>query len=418
MLNSNRLRCWCTRSGVRIQTIPDWTFLILHSWLLLLTLALPWAGCNSAAQESPARKSKAHETGLVTLTAEEIKSGAIVVQPVARGEFKLHRDFSATVVPDHHATADITALVRGRVIDVYADLGQQVKTGDLLAMLYSSDLGMAQSAYLKAAAKLYVAERAYQRAKMLLREKVIGLAESQRREGEMLSLQAEKRESEDRLRLLGMSEEQITKLNRQHKILSYVPITAPFDGRVIARNLTKGEVVEVTEKLFTVADLSEVWVLANIPEKDITFIRADADTEKSGVEQLVEVLVTAYPGEVFHGKVTYVGDVLDVATRTMNLRLELPNPHRKLKPEMYATIRVHSLPERNVLMVPEAAVQRERNRRFVFVQRDAQTFEARDVTLAEGNGEMVKIVEGLQEGEPIVVKGAYVLKSELLSDQI
>jgi cobalt-zinc-cadmium efflux system membrane fusion protein len=234
----------------------------------------------------------------------------------------------------------------------------------------------------------------------------------------MLSLQAEKRESEDRLRLLGMSEEQITKLKREHKILSYVPITAPFDGRVIARNLTKGEVVEVTEKLFTVADLSEVWVLANIPEKDITFIRADAATEKSGVEQLVEVLVTAYPGEVFYGKVTYVGDVLDVATRTMNLRLELPNPHRKLKPEMYATIRVHSLPEHNVLMVPEAAVQRERDRRFVFVQRDSQTFEARDVTLAESNGEVVKVLDGLQEGEPIVVKGAYVLKSELLSDQI
>ena len=341
-----------------------------------------------------------------------------MVEPAVRGEFKLHRDFPATVVPDSHATADITALVRGRVLDVYADLGQQVKTGDLLAILNSSELGMAQSSYLKAIAKLYVAERASERATMLLREKVIGLAEAQRRQGEMLSLRAEKREAEDRLRLLGMSDEQIAKLNREQKIVSYVSITDPFDGRVIARNLTKGEVVEVTEKLFTVADLSKVWVLANIPEKDITFIRADAGTDKSGVDQLVEVLVTAYPGEVFHGKVTYVGDVLDVATRTMSLRLELPNPHRKLKPEMYATIRVHSLPEHGVLIVPEGAVQRERDRRFVFVQRDAHTFEARDVTLGEGNGEMIKILDGLQEGEPIVVKGAYVLKSELLSDQI
>jgi cobalt-zinc-cadmium efflux system membrane fusion protein len=385
-----------------------------------LLMVLFTIGCNSAAEESPGQHStrKPHETGIVTLTADEIRSGAVVVEPAARGEFKLHRDFPATVVPDHHATADITALVRGRVVDVYADLGQQVKGGDLLAMMYSSDLGMAQSAYLKAIAKLYVAERAYERATMLLREKVIGLAESQRRQGEMLSLRAEKRESEDRLRLLGMSEEQIGKLNKEQKILSYVPITAPFDGRVIARNLTKGEVVEVTEKLFTVADLSEVWVLANIPEKDITFIRADAASEKSGVEQLVEVLVTAYPGEVFHGKVTYVGDVLDVATRTMNLRLELPNPQRKLKPEMYATIRVYSLPEPGVLIVPEAAVQRERDRRFVFVQRDAHTFEARDVKLGDGNGEVVKVLDGLQEGEPVVVKGAYVLKSELLSDQI
>ena len=250
-----------------------------------LLMMLFTTGCNSAAEESAGQHStrKPHETGIVTLTAEEIRSGAVVVEPAVRGEFKLHRDFPATVVPDHHATADITALVRGRVVDVYADLGQQVKGGDLLAMMYSSDLGMAQSAYLKAIAKLYVAERAYERATMLLREKVIGLAESQRRQGEMLSLRAEKRESEDRLRLLGMSEEQIAKLNREQKILSYVPITAPFDGRVITRNLTKGEVVEVTEKLFTVADLSEVWVLANIPEKDITFIRADGVRERSGV---------------------------------------------------------------------------------------------------------------------------------------
>jgi len=393
----------------------------LHALISCMALLILSVGCNSAAEESAVEKTvgKPLETGIVILTPEEIRSGDIVVRPAIRGEFKVHRDFPATVVPDHRTTADITALVRGRVLDVYTDLGQQVKAGDLLAMLYSSDLGMAQSAYLKAGAKLYVAERAYERAKMLLREKVIGLAESQRRQGEMLSLRAEKRETEDRLRLLGMSEEQITRLTDEQKILSYVPITAPFEGRVIARNLTKGEVVEVTDKLFTVADLSEVWVLANIPEKDIPFIRAHSGTsEASAVEQLVEVLLTAYPNEVFHGKVTYVGDVLDAATRTMNLRLELPNPDRKLKPEMYATIRVHSLPEPGVLMVPETAVQRERDRRFVFVQRDPRTFEARDVRIGESNGDAVKVLDGLQEGEPVVVKGAYVLKSELLSDQI
>ena len=397
------------------------TFSRIVSYPVMGCLALLMlAGCNSAAEESAAQKAskKPHETGLVTLTQDEIRSSAIVIEPVVRGEFKVHRDFPATVVPDHRTTAEITALVRGRVVDVYADLGQQVKADDLLAILYSSDLGMAQSTYIKAGAKLFVAERAFERAKMLLQEKVIGLAEAQRRQGEMLSLRAEKREAEDRLRLLGMSEDQITKLNKDQKIVSYVPITAPFDGRVIARNLTKGEVVEVTEKLFTIADLSEVWVMANIPEKDIPFIRADAGTsDKSSVEQIVDVLLTAYPGEVFHGKVTYVGDVLEVATRTMNLRLEVPNPHRKLKPQMYATIRVHSLPEQNVLMVREVAVQRERDRRFVFVQRDAHTFEARDVQLGESNGEVFKVLDGLREGEPVVVKGAFVLKSELLSDQ-
>jgi cobalt-zinc-cadmium efflux system membrane fusion protein len=159
-------------------------------------------------------------------------------------------------------------------------------------------------------------------------------------------------------------------------------------------------------------------VLANIPEKDITFIRADAATDKAGVEQLVEVLLTAYPGEVFHGKVTYVGDVLDPATRTMKLRLELPNPERKLKPEMYATIRVYSEPEKGALIVPESAVQRDRERRLVFVQRDGQTFEAREVKLGESNGEVVKVLAGLRDGEQIVTSGAFILKSELLGEQV
>lgn len=394
----------------------------LQSLLALALLCLTLGGCNNGAAEEAndkkPQRAKSSE-GIVRLTADEIKTGDIVVHPVARGDFSVYRDFPATVVPDHHATADITALVRGRVVDVYADLGQQVKAGDLLAILYSSELGMAQSSYLKAVAKLYVAERSYERAQMLLKEKVIGLAESQRRQGDMLSLRAEKREAQDRLRLLGMTEEQIDQLDRKQKIQSYVPITAPFDSRVIARNLTKGEVVEVTEKLFTVADLSEVWVLANIPEKDIPFIRPDLPAgDASAVEQQVDVLLTAYPGEVFKGKVTYIGDVLDMATRTMTLRLELPNPERKLKPNMYATIRVHSLPVRNALVVPEHAVQRERDRRFVFIQRDATTFEARDVLIGESNGTEVRILDGLKEGEPVVVKGAFILKSELFGDEI
>ena len=373
-------------------------------------------GCDPApdAAIGPKPAVDPEQAGLVHLSAEEISRGGIEVHPVARGEFRTFRDFPGTVEPNRHALADITTLVRGRVVDVYADLGQEVKAGDLLSILYSSELGLAQSGYLKADVKMYVAERAFKRAQSLLEEKVIGLAELQRREGEMISIRAEKRESRDRLRLLGMDDEQIRRLDREHKIHSHVPIVAPFNGRIISRNLTRGEVVEVTEKLFVVADLSEVWVTANIPEKDITYIHQDQS--KQG--QIAEVRVAAYPKEVFHGQITYVGDVLNPATRTMQLRLELQNPHRKLKPEMYATIRIFSEPEPGVLLVPEAAVQRERDRRFVFVQRDASTFEMRDVKLGDANDKMITVLDGLQEGDPIVTKGSFVLKSELLGDQI
>lgn len=354
------------------------------------------------------------DRGLVRLTAEEIKTAGLVIQPVTRSEFRTARDFPGTVEPNEHALAEITTLVRGRVIDVYADLGREVKSGALLALLYSSELGMAQSAYLKATAKLSVADRAFRRAELLLKEKVIGLAELQRREGEMLSLRAERREAWDRLLLLGLTEEDLRNLDRNHTIRSHVPVLAPFDGRVIARNLTKGEVVETMEKLFVVADLTDVWVTAVIPEKDIPYIHSD----QSGTGQSVEVHVAAYPGQTFQGRITYVGDVLDPATRTMRLRLELPNPERKLKPAMYATVRVYSEPEPNALLIPEAAVQRDRDRQFVFVQREPTVFEARDVKLGTSNGHDIKVQDGLREGESIVTNGAFVLKSELLGEQI
>lgn len=381
----------------------------------LLSLLL-WSGCdgpppNATGANPPAATPS---TSLVRLTAEELKGAGITVQPVTRGEFRTIRDFPGTVEPNEHALAEITTLVRGRVIDVYADLGREVKGGTLLALLYSSELGMAQSAYLKATAKLNVAERAFRRAELLLKEKVIGLAELQRREGEMLSLRAELREARDRLLILGLTDEDLRNLDRNHTIRSHVPVVAPFDGRVIARNLTKGEVVETTEKLFVVADLTDVWVTAVIPEKDIPYIRPD----QTGSGQSVEVHVAAYPGQAFQGRITYVGDVLDPATRTMRLRLELPNPERKLKPAMYATVRVYSEPEPNTLLIPEAAVQRDRDRQFVFVEREPSVFEARDVKLGHSNGREITVKDGLLEGESIVTSGAFVLKSELLGEQM
>ena len=167
--------------------------------LLSLVSACDGRGPDQATGAATENPSPSHD--LVHLTAEEIERAGISVEPVMRTEFRIARDFPGTVEPNQHALANITTLVRGRVIDVYADLGKQVKGGDLLALLYSSELGMAQSTYLKAKAKLYVAERAYQRAQTLLQEKVIGVAEAQRREGDMVSARADKREAQDRLRL-------------------------------------------------------------------------------------------------------------------------------------------------------------------------------------------------------------------------
>lgn len=391
------------------------------SWIIPLTLALSGviatgSGCDGSPPDSvTAQPPPAGPVAeIVRLSAKESTRIGIAVQPVARSEFRTYREFPAIVRPNQRAVADITTLVRGRVVDVYVDLGQQVEANALLAILYSSELGLAQSAYLKAKARLHVAEQAYGRAKFLLQEKVIGEAEAQRRQAELLSMQAEAHEARDHLKLLGMDDEEFRRLDKSREIRSHVPIVAPFAGRIIGRNLTRGEVVETTEKLFVVADLSEVWVQANVPERDIPFVHS---VHASGGTQ-AEVRVNAYPKELFKGTITYVGDVLDPATRTMQLRLELSNADGRLKPEMFATIRLSSEPQPDRLAVPETALQRDQDRIFVFVQRDAETYEVRDVQIGESNGTFTTILGGLSEGDPVVTHGAFVLKSELLKKQV
>ena len=384
---------------------------------LMIGLAGVELGCDGTPNDVAASKAPVvapTTSGRISLSAEESARIGLTVQQASRSDFRTHRDFPGIVRPNQHNMAEITTLVRGRVVEVYGDLGQEVKANEPLALLYSSELGLAQSAHLKAQAKLHLAEQAYNRAKFLLQEQVIGEAEAQRRHAELLSIQAEAHEAQDRLKLLGMSDEEFRRLESTRKIRSVVPIVAPFAGRIIGRKLTRGEVVETTENLFVIADLSQVWVQANIPEKDIPFVHS---IHATGGTQ-ADVRINAYPGEVFKGTITYVGDVLDPSTRTMQLRLELPNGDGRLKPEMFATVRLFSEPQPDRLSVPEVALQRDQGKTFVFVQRTATEYELREVQVGESNGTHISIVTGLTEGEPVVTEGAFVLKSELLKKQV
>lgn len=373
---------------------------ILVGTLLLLL------GCSRQSEEGPAAKPvfKAPQSGLIELSLEELSRATIEVTPVARGQHQVSREFPGTIQANENELAEVTTLIRGRVVKVHVDVGADVKKGALLAMLHSTDLGLAEGAYLKAAARLYEADLAYQRAKDLHEHKAVSLAELQRREAEMKTARAEARETQNRLELLGVPREELQRLDREHTIKADVPLRAPFDGRVIMRNITRGEVVETHQKFFTVADLSNVWVVANVPEKDVEFIRKD---------QTVEVIAAAYPHAVFHGTITYIGDVLDPATRTLRVRVTAPNPEKRLKPEMFALVRVYAAPDPDVLTIPLSAVQNGPDGKMVFVRRAPAQFEVRPVRLGAEYGEVVAVLDGVQAGEPVVTKGSFVLKSEM-----
>ena len=378
----------------------------LYSFGLILLLSVGFLACEKTSDQ--AVEVKATVTGglpgVLHLTAEELARTVIEVSPVARGQLRVPREFTATVQSNENELAEVTTLIRGRVVKVYVDVGQDVKKDTLLALLHSTDLGVTEGAYLKAAAKLHEAELAYERAKDLHEHKAVSLAELQRREAEMKTARAEARETQNRLELLGVPRQEVERLDRNHTIKADVPLRAPFDGRVIMRNITRGEVVETNQKFFTVADLSDVWVVGNVPEKDVQFIRKD---------QKVDVIVSAYPHAIFPGTITYISDVLDPATRTMRLRVTVPNPDHMLKPEMFAMVRVYAAPNPDALTIPLAAVQNGPNGKMAFVRRGANDFEARAVKLGLERGELVTVLEGVSEGEPVVTRGSFMLKSEM-----
>ena len=375
---------------------------------IVVLIAFVFAGllaCERTPDRAPeAKKAVADKPGMVHLTAEELARTVIEVTPVARGALLVPRQYTATVQANENELAEVTTLIRGRVVKVHVDVGQDVKKDALLAMLHSTDLGLAEGAYLKAAAKLHEAKLAYERARDLHEHKVVSLAELLRREAAMKTARAEMREARNRLELLGVPRQEVERLDREDTIKADVPLRAPFDGRVILRNITRGEVVETQQKLFTVADLSDVWVVGNVPEKDVQYIRKD---------QRVDVIASAYPHGIFQGTITYVSDVLDPATRTMRLRVTVLNPDRLLKPEMFATVRVYAAPTPDALTVPLAAVQNGPAGTILFVQRGTNDFEVRTVKLGNEQGEAVAVLEGVSAGEQVVTKGSFVLKSEM-----
>ena len=378
----------------------------LISSVLVCLMAMGAVACENKPADTSAvsQDSPPGQSGRFRLTPEESSRMDLQLAPVGQGQLITHREFPATVQANENELAEVTTIIRGRVVKVHVDVGQDVKKGALLAMLHSVDLGMAEGDYLKAAARLHEAELAHARAKELYENKAVSLAELLRREAAMRTAQAEARETKNRLELLGVAQEEIERLDRERTIKADVPLRAPFDGRVIMRNITRGEVVETHQTFFTVANLTDVWVVGNVPEKDVRFIRKD---------QKVDVVLTAYPHAIFSGAITYIGDTLDPATRTMRLRVTAPNPDRLLKPEMFAVLRVYAASSSDELSVPIEAVQNGPAGTMVFVQRGTGEFEARTVTLGDEQGDLVQVLDGVRTGELVVTKGSFALKSEM-----
>lgn len=373
----------------------------VRSAFLSLCLAVTGSACGPEVPATPAPEATAPADPL-TITAEGALLQRLVVGDVADATVSSSQTVAARIDVDRTRVTRVGSPVMGRISRLEAEEGQYVRRGDVLALLDSTGLSDAQLAFLKALSNRQLAERASERASVLLAADVIGTAERQRRDADLAQARAEFAAARDQLVVLGMPAPAIDELERTHRINSVSRVVASMDGTVLHRMVSLGQVIQPADTAFEIADLSSVWLVADVPEQNAGHLTPGMRLEAS---------VAALPGARIEGTLSFVSAIVNEATRTVQVRMSLPNPDRRFKPAMLATVTLQDAPSiRRV--VPAAAVVREGDQEGVFVQRDDRTFVLRPVTLgAEFEGRRV-LERGLEPGERIVVEGAFHLNNE------
>ena len=381
---------------------------LLTAGLLLSALAACGAGTptegNAPTEPKEAAKAEgAKEAGALKLSAEEAQRAGIKVETLALQAFADAITVTATIRPNQDRIARVAPRVEGRIVQVSASLGAQVKAGQSLAVLDSLAIGEAQSALLRAQANQGVAQADFKRAESLIADEIIPQRDFLRAKAEREKASAELRAAQDRLRLLGGSARSDGAAN------STFPLTSPLAGTVIQKKAIVGELGTPGEALFTIADLSKLWIEANLTEDTLSKVR---------VGSAASVTVTAYPGERFTGHVTYVASLLDKDSRTIAARIEVENKDGRLKPEMFATATIETnRVQRETLSVPDAAILLLQGQPTIFVEAHGG-YEARAIEPGDKLSGRTVIKSGAAAGEKVVTAGAYALKARLLKSQI
>jgi membrane fusion protein, heavy metal efflux system len=355
-------------------------------------------GCASKPKASVAEQVPASgEISITPALAENLRFGAPEITDI-NGTLQV----PAHVETDAQQIARVGSPVAGRILKLLVFEGQHVRSGTVLAMLHSTDLSDTQFALIKASSRQELAETAAKRAEQLMQADVIGQAELERRRAEVLQASTEAASYRTQLLGLGMTESQIRHLESSRKLSADYPIVTPRSGTVLKREITIGQVVQPADPAFTIADLSSVWIIANVPEEDAGHLQ-------KGME--VEVHVPALPQRKIAGKLSFVSPIVDPATRTVEVRMDVANASGALKPDQLASMTFTGHTGRK-LTIPNAAVVRESNKDYVFVQSAPQKYVLREVSLGDEENDRRVVLSGVQADEHIVTDGAFHLNNQ------
>jgi len=347
------------------------------------------------------------EVGSVKMTAEVQKQNGVVVVPAKKQRLGGVISVTGKVEANADRIAHVSPRISGKIVAVSASLGDSVAAGQSLATLDSVELGEALNRYHQSKTKLALAQSNMDRIKTLVEKKIAARKDILQAETDFKTAQSELHMDEERLSLYGVASSALKGNDRKKPLL---PVRSPIGGVITEKHAIVGEFSDPSKSLYTVADLSSVWVMVDINEKDLAKVHKG---------QTAIVVIGAFPDLKFRGRINHVADVLDPSSRTVKARIEVANPGRKLKPEMFATVEL-ALPSDTapVLAVPEDSLQDLDGKKVVFVAENETELAARQVQTGRSAGGMVEIVSGLKEGEPYAVKGAFILKSEVKKSEV
>jgi cobalt-zinc-cadmium efflux system membrane fusion protein len=343
---------------------------------------------------------------VVNLSEDALAKAGVVVGPVTVSETVGTIRLSGVVEPDAYRQVVVSPLVSGRVTRVAVTLGDRVARNAPLVEIYSPDLAEAQTRYLSMRAEFQAVEREIARTDRLVQIGAASLQELERIHAEHVRHRTEVESARARLQLLGMTPQQIETVTSTGEISAATTIVSPIAGVVTARTVNPGTAVDAATPLVTVVDLSTVWVVGDLYERDFSQVSV-------GTSALVTT--TAYPDDRIRGKVAYIDPQVRSETRTARIRIEVSNPAQRLRLGMYAEVLVDTPRGKTTsLRVPRAAVQNVADRTVVFLADPAQQgrFIEREVRLGEASGEQVVVLAGLERGDRVVTAGSFSLRAE------
>lgn len=349
------------------------------------------------------RRRRVQDTAL-HLTAEEAQIIDLEVEPVVMKSMGSYISATGKVKANENKVAIVGPLFSGRIKEILVNVGDWVKKGEKLVLLESVEVAEAKSEFYKAYAEMELAKINYERQQRLFKENIASKKNLASAEADYKIAMANLNAAEKNLHTLGFTEEDVERIATTHEINPIICLCSPLRGRIVTRDAIVGAMVDQSNDLFTVMDLSSLWIDADIFEKDLALITTGRN---------VEVTVPSYPREVFMGKVAFISDVFNEETRTVTVRTEVPNKDGKLKVAMFANIKIYTTIAKKALVIPADAVLDEMGEKIVFVQ-EGDVFHRKLIRVGNTLDNYTEILAGLKAGEKVVVKGHSQLQSELI----